>query len=527
MQKKRIITLLLAVILLLSAIPVFAAPGEDLSKRVYITDFKFVSGNTEIKSLSALSSVGAKFYIERTDEGDGDQEFVAMLQMFDNGKLTGIKTACGKAEKGKGKIPVTIPSLTTGADISKTKVSVVILAGYDKLIPLAPSAILSSDNCKIKTMKIGGKNIELKENVYEYSIDLTINENDLPIETIIIPYDLSSKIEVSGTDGNADKITVKSTSSDGLKSVTYNVNLDLTVTKNSSLKSISVDGVEISDFVPDKYIYYVNVPLGKNYGNVTCETYYSNATYSVKQADSLPGCAKITVNAPGMDISTYEVRFAKTVTLTPSHIGMKQYKGDKDMTVWDVENESMPAIFAGTSGSFKSSTVQINSKFSDYSDSTRIAFLDFDGGFSEGSIITDATISINYIASSFNNFNTMTPEILTCTDSGWIKNPSSYGANTFPAFMNVTAHKKAIPSTTVSGSVISATTKLSPELLNINLDFAVRLKEYADSVKDWMYLKIEEDTMPKLTVSYYTVPAADENDIGDIKTIPITNKEIK
>ena len=157
--------------LIISVVPVYALPEENLSNRVIVTDFKFISGNSEITSVPVNSTIYAEFYIERTEVGSGKQSFIAFLQMFEGGRLKKITSQKGNVSVNGGKVKCTLPPVTTSTDVSDTSINVVILSDGNSLVPLAPSANLSSNDCRIKAITVGDKKIELKKDEYNYSVD--------------------------------------------------------------------------------------------------------------------------------------------------------------------------------------------------------------------------------------------------------------------------------------------------------------------------------------------------------------------
>lgn len=522
MNIKRIFGILLVISMLFTSFPGIAAEKTDISKRIIASDLIFKSGETEIDKIPANTAVTTSLNVERSKEGSGDQDFVIVMQVFDNGKLIDFVKQPGTAKYGEKAQNYTLTSKATGADVSGYEIVVMIVNNLIDFTPLSAAGNFGSSNSKIKSVKIGDDYLDISEKKDIYDMSILVPEEEYPAKVAVTTYDLASKVTVTEEEGT---VTIKSEAHDKSSSETYKVNLDVTKISRAGLKNIYIDGKAYELFETDQYEYTVSVKQGTaTPPSVTCETYYDDAEVDIVNATTIPGKTVINITADGAE-EEYIIKFAKTITVSPSYIGEKQYYG-AGVTVWDVKNDSsMPDKYLGNgSGNYYYEALRLNSRNADYSNSTRIGFLNFDAGLPEDAVITDASLNMTYLAGSLTNVSSMTPEIYNATDTGWITNPSSYAANSMPAYGTEAVSKKAIPSATAAGTKYTGNIELDTSVMNSGLNFVLRVKEYATTTSyDYLYIYLSEDNMPELTLSYYSDIVDDGNNI-DLSSVTIGGK---
>lgn len=119
--------------------------------------------------------------------------------------------------------------------------------------------VLKSNNSHLAGIKLAGESVEdFNPNLTEYNwsvernvvptIDVVMAEPGQAVETI---YD-----DVAGT------YTTTVTAPDGISTTTYNVTVSVRSESEAKAAKITLDGVEITDFDPEKTVYTVDMPVG-------------------------------------------------------------------------------------------------------------------------------------------------------------------------------------------------------------------------------------------------------------------------
>ncbi|MHA7964846.1 family 43 glycosylhydrolase [Paenibacillus sp. CAU 1782] len=78
---------------------------------------------------------------------------------------------------------------------------------------------------------------------------------------------------------------------------------------DTNLKSLRVNGTQLSEFSPGKYVYALDLPAGSAPPQVTAEANDSGALVTVQQAAAVPGSAKVMVSREGLQTSVYTINF--------------------------------------------------------------------------------------------------------------------------------------------------------------------------------------------------------------------------
>ncbi|UJF36380.1 cohesin domain-containing protein [Paenibacillus hexagrammi] len=78
---------------------------------------------------------------------------------------------------------------------------------------------------------------------------------------------------------------------------------------DTNLKSLQVNGSQVSGFNPSIYSYSIDVPAGSAIPQVTAAASDSDASVTIAQATSLPGKATVTVSRDGLQTTVYTINF--------------------------------------------------------------------------------------------------------------------------------------------------------------------------------------------------------------------------
>jgi len=156
---------------------------------------------------------------------------------------------------------------------------------------------LTNVSIALKDIQINGKSLEgFTPGVYEY--DLVIPATVIP-KVDATPMDGNSQISIQQVQEVPGTAIITVSSSDGAMSNEYKINFNY----DTSLKSLKVDGVSVSDFSPDVYTYKVVVERGAGF-NVAAEPNDPGVKVKITDATSVPGKAVVEVTAGGAK-STY------------------------------------------------------------------------------------------------------------------------------------------------------------------------------------------------------------------------------
>ena len=135
--------------------------------------------------------------------------------------------------------------------------------------------------------------------------------------TINFPGRTLSGKEIVVTPGDLDKkpTTIKVTSDDGKKTMTYKIQFQKAASSNAKLAGISytigTKTTPLPDFSPSKYSYTVDLPYGTTTApTISVEGQEDGQTFAITQPTSVTGTAKIVVTAPNKQATaTYNLTF--------------------------------------------------------------------------------------------------------------------------------------------------------------------------------------------------------------------------
>lgn len=166
---------------------------------------------------------------------------------------------------------------------------------YTVDVQIAPSEI-----CTLKDLIVGGESVEgFAENQYTYAIELPYGTTEVP-EIFYILTDRTSSVAVN-SDWTA---TVTVTAENGVDFTEYTIVFTVAKSTNAELKSIALDGVELTSFFADEHHYAVSLPYGTPLPVITAEPADPNAHVVIEGTT-------ITVTAEdGIHTSTYTLSFS-------------------------------------------------------------------------------------------------------------------------------------------------------------------------------------------------------------------------
>jgi hypothetical protein len=150
-------------------------------------------------------------------------------------------------------------------------------------------------------------------NTFEYNVTLPAGTTKAPL---VVATSTDSKASVSCTQAvllnRAGTATISVTSEDGKSTKTYYIKFTVPKGTDATLKSLTLNGKEISEFSSNTTIYYVVIPHGTPKApTVAGISNDVNAKVAVTQARNINGTATVVVTAEdGKSTKTYTVEFS-------------------------------------------------------------------------------------------------------------------------------------------------------------------------------------------------------------------------
>ena len=164
-----------------------------------------------------------------------------------------------------------------------------------------------NDDASLKLLSVNGTTIELKNEVFEYALELPYGTIELPA-VVAEANDANANVDVQVSMAQVD---IRVTSENEENILDYVVVLTIAKNDNANLASIAVDGLEVEGFNPDKSDYLVVLPSWQvAVPEVTVVLQDENATYTVDAAESLLEKTTITVVSENKEVTKkYTVAF--------------------------------------------------------------------------------------------------------------------------------------------------------------------------------------------------------------------------
>ena len=162
----------------------------------------------------------------------------------------------------------------------------------------------------LKDILLDGKSLEgFKPNTNLYTVYLSADATEVPTIEAVSAYEEGlQKIEIVNNGFSAPS-TIVVTPPAGT-SRTYKIQFKIKQSTNSYLNSIMLDGVEISDFAPDKLNYDISLPIGTT--SLPAITWVQGDEYQTVSLveGSINGVSRITVTAQDGSVSLYRLSFS-------------------------------------------------------------------------------------------------------------------------------------------------------------------------------------------------------------------------
>ena len=160
--------------------------------------------------------------------------------------------------------------------------------------------ILPSDICTLDNIFVGGVTLDgFVPTKYNYTVELPYGTTQMP-EVDYILTDIKSKATKTA---NGNMVTIVVTAENGVASNTYTLTFTIAKSTNAYLKSIALDGVDMSNFYADQLNYDVLLPYGSSIPTITAVPADTTATMVIN------GNQIIVTAEDGVTSNTYTLTF--------------------------------------------------------------------------------------------------------------------------------------------------------------------------------------------------------------------------
>ena len=160
--------------------------------------------------------------------------------------------------------------------------------------------ILPSDICTLENIFVGGVVLDgFAPTKYNYTVELPYGTTQMP-EVDYILTDIKSKATKTA---NGNMVTIVVTAENGVASNTYTLTFTIAKSTNAYLKSIALDGVDMSNFYADQLNYDVLLPYGSSIPTITAVPADTTATMVIN------GNQIIVTAEDGVTSNTYTLTF--------------------------------------------------------------------------------------------------------------------------------------------------------------------------------------------------------------------------
>mgnify|MGYP000974773185 CR=1 FL=1 len=177
------------------------------------------------------------------------------------------------------------------------------------------ASVVKSNDATLKSLSVGGGEITgFNSGTFVYNVVLPAGTTKVPTVTAVVN-DSKATLKITQAKRLPGTATVVVTAEDGKSKNTYTVNFTVAPagkSNDATLKSLSIDGVELAGFNAGTLAYNLVLPAGTTkVPAVTAEVNDTGkATLKITQATSLPGTATVVVTAEdGKTRNTYTVHF--------------------------------------------------------------------------------------------------------------------------------------------------------------------------------------------------------------------------
>jgi len=218
----------------------------------------------------------------------------------DTGKAT-LKITQASKLPGTAKVEVT-------AEDRKTKNT------YTVHFTVAP--VTKSNDATLKSLSVDGVEIVgFNAGTFAYNLVLPAGTTKVPTVTAVVNDTGKATLKITQATGLPGTAKVEVTAEDGKTKNTYTVHFTVAPvikSKDATLKSLSIDGVLLTNFNAETLSYNVVLPAGTTQIPEVSATVNDEgkATMTITQATSLPGTATIVVTAEdGQTKLTYNINF--------------------------------------------------------------------------------------------------------------------------------------------------------------------------------------------------------------------------
>lgn len=160
--------------------------------------------------------------------------------------------------------------------------------------------ILPSDICTLENIFVGGVVLDgFAPTKYNYTVELPYGTTQMP-EVDYVLTDIKSKATKTA---NGNVVTIVVTAENGVASNTYTLTFTIAKSTNAYLKSIALDGVDMTNFYADQLNYDVLLPYGSSIPTITAVPADTAATMVIN------GNQIIVTAEDGMTSNTYTLTF--------------------------------------------------------------------------------------------------------------------------------------------------------------------------------------------------------------------------
>jgi hypothetical protein len=160
--------------------------------------------------------------------------------------------------------------------------------------------ILPSDICTLENIFVGGVALDgFAPTKYNYTVELPYGTTQMP-EVDYILTDIKSKATKTA---NGNVVTIVVTAENGVASNTYTLTFTIAKSTNAYLKSIALDGVDMTNFYADQLNYDVLLPYGSSIPTITAVPADTAATMVIN------GNQIVVTAEDGMTSNTYTLTF--------------------------------------------------------------------------------------------------------------------------------------------------------------------------------------------------------------------------
>jgi len=227
---------------------------------VKIIDFEFTVNGVTGNEISAGDTIGAS--LKLINPSDKPQDYAAVLQVVKYGRILLKDVETGKISDEDGEKEIILDAGAVGTDIDKCEITFQLVSDFETYTPLAPKGTFRCSDSRIAGITLEktkfffeDSSVYNEENPMLFPIRLWAYE--LPVDMIIEPVDLTTKITYNEIGSESGKLTVNSVAHDGTESV-FAGDVILDIPQNNQLSGIYINGSPVEGFSKDKYEYIVS-----------------------------------------------------------------------------------------------------------------------------------------------------------------------------------------------------------------------------------------------------------------------------